>query len=133
DDRAEMDFGPDPADRARRRGRLPRRRRRREGRVRRELRPRRPRGLTYREMIERVARLRGRDRRIVEVPVLTPRLSSYWLHLVTPVGGGGTGPLVEGLRTPTVVVDDRIRRLFPRELKTFGVAAYQALVPEETA
>jgi len=89
--------------------------------------------LTYREMIERVARLRGRNRRIVEVPVLSPRLSSYWLHLVTPVRAGVARPLVEGLRTPTVVEDDRIRELLPRELTTFGVAAYQALAPEEEA
>ena len=92
-----------------------------------------PEVLTYREMIERVARLRGRDRRIVEVPVLSPRLSSYWLHLVTPVRAGVARPLVEGLRTPTVVEDDRIRRLLPRELTTFGVAAYQALAEEAEA
>ena len=92
-----------------------------------------PEVLTYREMIARVARLRGHDRRIVEVPVLTPRLSSYWLHLVTPVRAGVARPLVEGLRTPTVVEDDRIRRLLPRELTTFGVAAYQALARSEDA
>ena len=92
-----------------------------------------PEVLTYREMIERVARLRGHDRRIVEVPVLTPRLSSYWLHLVTPVRAGVARPLVEGLRTPTVVEDDRIRQLLPRELTTFGVAAYQALASEDDA
>jgi uncharacterized protein YbjT (DUF2867 family) len=92
-----------------------------------------PEVLTYREMIERVARLRGHHRRIVEVPVLTPRLSSYWLHLVTPVRAGVARPLVEGLRTPTVVEDDRIRRLLPRELTTFGVAAYQALARSEDA
>jgi uncharacterized protein YbjT (DUF2867 family) len=44
-----------------------------------------PEVMTYREMIERIARLRGRHPLIVEVPVLSPRLSSYWLHLVTPV------------------------------------------------
>jgi uncharacterized protein YbjT (DUF2867 family) len=57
-----------------------------------------PQVLTYREMIERVGRLRGRSPRIVEVPVLSPRLSSYWLHLVTPVRAGVARPLVEGLR-----------------------------------
>ena len=39
-----------------------------------------PEVVTYREMIERIARLRGRHPLIVEVPVLSPRLSSYWLH-----------------------------------------------------
>jgi uncharacterized protein YbjT (DUF2867 family) len=41
--------------------------------------------LTYREMIERIAALQGRRRAIVEVPILSPRLSSCWLHVVTPV------------------------------------------------
>ena len=41
--------------------------------------------MTYREMIEGIARIRGKRPLIVEVPVLTPRLSSYWLMLVTPV------------------------------------------------
>jgi uncharacterized protein YbjT (DUF2867 family) len=51
--------------------------------------------LTYREMIER-GLIRGRRPRIVEVPVLSPRLSSYWLHLVTPVPASVARPLVEG-------------------------------------
>lgn len=83
--------------------------------------------LTYRDMIERVARLRGRRARIVEVPVLSPRLSSYWLHLVTPVRASVSRPLVEGLRNPTVARDERIRELLPRELIPFEKAAREAL------
>ena len=83
--------------------------------------------LTYREMIERIAALRGRRRAIVEVPILSPRLSSYWLHLVTPVRAGVARPLVEGLRNPTVVRDDRIRQLLPRALTSFNAAASAAL------
>jgi uncharacterized protein YbjT (DUF2867 family) len=83
--------------------------------------------LTYREMIERVARIRGRRRLIVEVPVLSPRLSSYWLHLVTPVRASVSRPLVEGLRNSTVVRDERIRTLLPRALTPFDVAAREAL------
>lgn len=83
--------------------------------------------LTYRQMIERVGRLRGRRPRIVEVPVLSPRLSSYWLHLVTPVQASVARPLVEGLRNPTVARDDRICRLLPRELVPFDAAARQAV------
>jgi uncharacterized protein YbjT (DUF2867 family) len=83
--------------------------------------------LTYREMIERIAALRGRRRAIVEVPILSPRLSSYWLHLVTPVRAGVARPLVEGLRNPTVVRDDRIRQLLPRALTSFDAAARAAL------
>ena len=85
--------------------------------------------LTYRSMIERVARIRGRHPLIIEVPVLSPRLSSYWLHLVTPVRAGVARPLVEGLRNPTIVRDDRIRELLPFELTSFDEAARAALAP----
>jgi uncharacterized protein YbjT (DUF2867 family) len=83
--------------------------------------------LTYREMIEHIGQLRGRHPRILEVPLLSPRLSSYWLHIVTPVRAGVARPLIEGLRNPTVATDTRIRELVPRELLTFDTAARQAL------
>lgn len=83
--------------------------------------------MTYREMIERIGRLRGKRPLIVEVPVLTPRLSSYWLHLVTPVNASVARPLIEGLRNPTVARDERIRGLVPFELTPFDEAARQTL------
>ena len=86
-----------------------------------------PEVLTYRDMIERIGVLLRRRPRILEVPVLTPRLSSYWLHLVTPVGAAVARPLIEGLRNETVVRETRIRSLIPRELTPFGVAARWAL------
>ncbi len=86
-----------------------------------------PETMTYREMIERIARLRGKHPVIVEVPVLTPRLSSLWLHLVTPVNAGVARPLIEGLRNETVAHDDRIRQLVPIDLTPFDVAARAAL------
>jgi uncharacterized protein YbjT (DUF2867 family) len=86
-----------------------------------------PEVMTYREMIERIARLRGRHPLIVEVPVLSPRLSSYWLHLVTPVNAQMARPLIEGLRNPTVARDNRIRELLPFPLTAFEEAARAAL------
>jgi uncharacterized protein YbjT (DUF2867 family) len=86
-----------------------------------------PEVLTYGEMVRRIARLRGRRPLILEVPVLTPRLSSYWLHLVTPVRAAVARPLIEGLRNPTVARDDRIRRLLPFPLTGFCDAARSAL------
>jgi uncharacterized protein YbjT (DUF2867 family) len=86
-----------------------------------------PEVMTYREMIERIARLRGKRRLIVEVPVLTPFLSSLWLHLVTPVSASVARPLVEGLRNPTVAQDERIRELVPIRLTPFDEAARDAL------
>ena len=83
--------------------------------------------MTYRQMIERIGRIRGRHPLIVEVPVLTPRLSSYWLHLVTPVGAAVARPLIEGLRNATVVRDGRVRELIPFELTLFETAVQAAL------
>jgi uncharacterized protein YbjT (DUF2867 family) len=88
-----------------------------------------PEVMTYRTMIERIARLRGKHPLILEVPVLTPRLSSLWLHLVTPVNATVARPLVEGLRTRTVVRDTRIRNVVPFEPAPFDDAARAALEP----
>lgn len=59
--------------------------------------------LTYREMMLRAAQLMGRRRIIVGVPVLTPRLSSYWVTLVTPVDRGLVRPLIDGLSAEMLV------------------------------
>ena len=60
--------------------------------------------LTYREMMSRTAALLDRRRpAIVKVPVLSPRLSSYWVSLVTPVEAGLVRPLVDGLKSEMVV------------------------------
>lgn len=83
--------------------------------------------MTYREMIDRIARVRGRRPLIVEVPVLTPHLSSWWLHLVTPVKASVARPLVDGLRVPTVAHDERIRSLVPFALTSFDDAVREAL------
>jgi uncharacterized protein YbjT (DUF2867 family) len=86
-----------------------------------------PEAIAYGEMIQRIARLRGKRPLIVEVPVLSPRLSSYWLHLVTPVRASVARPLVEGLRNPTIARDERIRGLLPFPLTSFADAARDAL------
>jgi hypothetical protein len=55
-------------------------------------------------MMVRYARLAGRRRpRMLPVPVLTPRMSSYWVGLVTPVSAGLARPLVEGLGAEMLV------------------------------
>jgi uncharacterized protein YbjT (DUF2867 family) len=81
-----------------------------------------PEVMTYREMIERIASIRGKRLRIVEVPVLTPRLSSWWLRLVTPVNASVARPLVDGLRTPTVARETSIRELVAVEPTPFDDA-----------
>ena len=83
--------------------------------------------MTYRSMIDRIAAIRRKRLFIVEVPVLTPRLSSWWLHLVTPVKAAIARPLIDGLRNPTVVEDNRIRTLVPFELTAFDDAVRDEL------
>lgn len=61
---------------------------------------------TYRDMIATYARVRGlRRRHIVDVPYLTPRLSSYWVDLVTPVNRRVSHALIDSLVTEVVVHD----------------------------
>ena len=61
---------------------------------------------TYRDMISQYAHVRGlRPRRVLDIPWLTPRLSSYWVDLVTPVDRSISHALIESLVTEVVVVD----------------------------
>lgn len=69
--------------------------------------------LTYRELMLGYAALRGLRRWLLPVPVLSPRLSSYWVHGVTPVPRALARPLIEGLRSEVVVRGDLALRLFP--------------------
>jgi hypothetical protein len=78
-------------------------------------------------MMERTARLRGKRPLLIEVPFLTPRLSSLWLYLVTPVSARVARPLVEGLKTPTVAREERIWELVPGPRTPFDEAVEQAL------
>jgi uncharacterized protein YbjT (DUF2867 family) len=70
--------------------------------------------LSYREMMERVAAIRGRSLSILTVPILTPRLSSLWCGLVTTVPTSIARPLIDGLVNETVVRDDTASRVFPQ-------------------
>ena len=88
-----------------------------------------PEVMTYRTMLERVARLRGKRPILIEVPFLTPRLSSLWLHLVTPASVAVARPLVEGLRIPTIAHDDRIWQFLGVQRTTFDEAIRLAPLP----
>jgi len=61
--------------------------------------------LSYGDMMLAYARLRGLRRLMIPVPVLTPRLSSYWVNLISPVPAAIARPLIEGLRNEVVVRD----------------------------
>jgi uncharacterized protein YbjT (DUF2867 family) len=83
--------------------------------------------LSYRDMMEIYARVRGLKRLIITVPVLTPRLSTYWVNMVTPVPSGIVNPLVEGLRNEVICRENRIHELIPIELTTFEQSICNAL------
>lgn len=70
--------------------------------------------LTYRELMNIYASEAGLSERfVIPVPVFTPKLSSYWIHLVTPVHSALARPLAEGLRNPAVCREDSIEGLIP--------------------
>jgi uncharacterized protein YbjT (DUF2867 family) len=71
--------------------------------------------LSYGDMMLTYARLRGLRRLMIPVPVLTPRLSSYWVNLVSPVPAGIARPLIEGLRNEVIVTH-------PGPAAAFGLA-----------
>jgi uncharacterized protein YbjT (DUF2867 family) len=70
--------------------------------------------LTYGDMMTGYAKVRGLRRWLIPVPVLTPRLSSYWVHLVTPIPAAIARPLIEGLHNEVIVRDDKARGIFPQ-------------------
>jgi uncharacterized protein YbjT (DUF2867 family) len=84
--------------------------------------------LTYHSLMQIYAEEAGLPRRwIIPVPVLTPRLSSYWIHLVTPVPASLARPLTEGLRIPVVCQDNRIQSIIPQTLLSCREAIRLAL------
>lgn len=84
--------------------------------------------LSYRELFDVYARAaKLRPRLIIPVPVLTPKLSSYWIQLVTPVPASLARPLAEGLRNKVVCRENSIRELVPTRLLTAEESIARAL------
>ncbi len=86
--------------------------------------------LTYREMMQRFAGIIGKNILILPVPLLTPKLSSYWVGLVTPVKPSISMPLIEGLRNEVICRDTRIRELLPGSLSSFDESLRIALTED---
>jgi len=83
--------------------------------------------LAYVDMLRRVAALQGRILVVVPVPLLSPRLSSYWLSLVTTVDPRTGRTLVDSMTNEVVVRDDAIRTVVPFEPMDYDDAVLQAL------
>ena len=90
-----------------------------------------PEAMTYLEMLQVAAEISsGRRVPIVKVPVLTPRLSSYWLALVTDVDVTTGRNLIDSMSTEVVVTDHSIRDVVPGEPISYAEAVRRALDEE---
>lgn len=69
--------------------------------------------MTYGDMMLDYAKVRGLRRWLIPIPVLTPRLSSYWVHWTTPIPAQISRPLIDGLQNEVIVRDDLAQKLFP--------------------
>jgi uncharacterized protein YbjT (DUF2867 family) len=87
--------------------------------------------VSYMDLMKEYARQRGLHRWMIPVPVLTPRLSSLWLGLVTPVYARVGRELIEGVKNETVVQDDAALRVFSIRPRSMREAIARALANED--
>jgi uncharacterized protein YbjT (DUF2867 family) len=87
--------------------------------------------LSGRDILMRTARLMGRNPKVVSVPVVTPRLSSYWIRLVTRANPHIATELVEGLRSDIVSHGDAIWGEMPGHILTTFDDAVRSAIGEE--
>lgn len=87
--------------------------------------------ITYKNLLREYAHLKGLRRWIVPVPVLSPRISSLWLGLVTPVYARVGRKLIEGLRNETIADTDRAHTAFTVRPMSIRQAMERALMNEE--
>jgi len=78
--------------------------------------------VTYFELMKRYAKTINKSLRILVIPFLTPRLSSYWIDLVTPVKASLARPLIDSLKHEATVKDGQIRKLIPFDLSNIEQA-----------
>jgi uncharacterized protein YbjT (DUF2867 family) len=83
--------------------------------------------LTYKEMMMQYSKIINKKfLKIIIIPFLTPKLSSYWVELITPVEASLARPLIESLKFESVVKENKIKKLIPISLKSFNEAILMA-------
>ncbi|ADR21408.1 epimerase [Marivirga tractuosa] len=82
--------------------------------------------LTYKEMLLIFAQVRGLKRYIITLPVLTPRLSSYWLHFVTATSYKIASSLVDSMKNEVIVENKGIEDIVPQKLIAYSEAVKMA-------
>ncbi len=90
-----------------------------------------PQIVSYADLMRLYARVRGLKRLIIGIPWVSPRLSAYWVNLISPVPAGIVFPLAEGLRNKAVCRENRIRDIIPILLISMEQAICNALAEEE--
>ncbi|MFB5601873.1 MAG: NAD(P)H-binding protein [Nitrosopumilus sp.] len=73
--------------------------------------------MTYEQLMRLYSSILNRNLTVIQIPFLTPRLSSYWIDLVTPVKASLARPLVDSLVHDSVVKDDTAQKLIPIQLE----------------
>jgi uncharacterized protein YbjT (DUF2867 family) len=89
-----------------------------------------PEYLSYEAMMRQFGEVVDRYPKILRLPLLTPRLSSYWLGLVTSVPANIARALIDGLKYNIPAHDEPLRQLIPQRLLTFKEAVEEALEAE---
>ncbi|MFP9192307.1 NAD(P)H-binding protein [Natronosalvus vescus] len=93
-----------------------------------------PAALSFREMLLEIARIcGGREPRILPVPVRSLQLSSYWVGLVTDVPTNVASPLIEGMKNPVVVTDDRLESLLEVQPMGFDAAVRRTVADRQAS
>jgi uncharacterized protein YbjT (DUF2867 family) len=87
--------------------------------------------LSYLDMMKRYAKMINKSIGIIIIPFLTPRLSSYWVDLVTPLPASLARPLIDSLKHEAIVKEDIIKDIIPLKLKSFEEAVVAAKEAEE--
>lgn len=83
--------------------------------------------MTYRSMLERTSEIMGLKRRLIPVPILSPKISSYWLMMLTPVPYSVASSLVEGLKSEVVQLNDNADKYFDFKPMSFDESVRIAL------
>ena len=87
--------------------------------------------LTYLQMMKRYAKMLKKRIKIIIIPFLTPRLSSYWVDLITPVKASLARPLIDSLKHEATAREETIKKIIPLKLKTFEEAIMTAEKEEQ--
>jgi uncharacterized protein YbjT (DUF2867 family) len=86
--------------------------------------------LSYVDMMKRYSAILNKSLKIVIIPFLTPRLSSYWVDLITPVKASLARPLIDSLKHEAIVHDNKIQNIIPIRLNNFEESIRTAMKEE---